>query len=159
MSKPGVPQSDMERIFTAMHQDKYTSSQLGTRPAMQRLTSVQMVRFLLVLSHWFALTGALAVPWIGEIQRVDGIAYQCKCYSDNTCWPGSGDWEELNKTVDGTLQLAIPPGAVCHQALGNSSVNTYDPVKCADTQANWLNEQWLQVLLCGRKAFSNSNNK
>ena len=65
-----------------------------------------------------------------------------KCYSDNSCWPTNKDWEKLNKTVSGALQLAIPPGAVCYKNFENGT-SVYDAAKCADTQANWGNEQWL----------------
>jgi hypothetical protein len=102
-----------------------------------------MGRLSLALSLLLASNSVLAAKWIGEVKKVNGAEYQCKCYSDNSCWPTTKDWEKLNKTVDGTLQLAIPPGAVCHTTFGNASVSTYDAGKCADTQANWLNEQWL----------------
>ena len=65
-----------------------------------------------------------------------------KCYSDNACWPTNADWEKLNQTVSGALQLAIPPGAVCYKNFENGT-SVYDAAKCADTQANWGNEQWL----------------
>ncbi|KAH7096013.1 hypothetical protein FB567DRAFT_432188 [Paraphoma chrysanthemicola] len=108
-----------------------------------------MGRFSLIAPVLLAANGALvasqdlaAAKWIGETKKVDGVNYQCKCYSDNSCWPTNKDWENLNKTVGGTLQVAVPPGAVCHKEFGNSS-SVYDAAKCADTQANWLNEQWL----------------
>jgi hypothetical protein len=65
-----------------------------------------------------------------------------KCYSDNSCWPTNKDWEKLNQTVSGALQLAVPPGAVCYKNFENGT-SVYDAAKCADTQANWGNEQWL----------------
>ena len=65
-----------------------------------------------------------------------------KCYSDNACWPTNADWAKLNQTVSGALQLAIPPGAVCYKNFENGT-SVYDAAKCADTQANWGNEQWL----------------
>ncbi|KAF1944572.1 FAD-binding domain-containing protein [Clathrospora elynae] len=101
-----------------------------------------MGRFSLFAPLLLAANNVLGAKWIGEVKKVDGIEYQCKCYSDNSCWPTSKDWDKLNKTVDGTLQLAIPPGAVCHKSFDNSA-NIYDAAKCADVQANWGNEQWL----------------
>ncbi|KAF1835486.1 hypothetical protein BDW02DRAFT_578714 [Decorospora gaudefroyi] len=101
-----------------------------------------MGRFSLLAPLLLASNGVLGAKWIGEVKKVDGVTYKCKCYSDNACWPTHNDWDRLNKTVDGTLQLAIPPGAVCHNNLGNDT-SVYDAVKCAETQANWLNEQWL----------------
>lgn len=102
-----------------------------------------MGRFILFASLLLATNGVLGAGWIGEVKKENGSEYRCKCYSDNACWPTNNDWDKLNTTVDGQLQLAIPPGAVCHKQLGNSTVNVYDAAKCADTQANWLNEQWL----------------
>jgi hypothetical protein len=101
-----------------------------------------MGRFSLLAPLLLASNSVLGAKWIGEVKKVDGVSYQCKCYSDNACWPTNKDWDKLNKTVSGTLQLAIPPGAVCHKNFDNST-SVYDAVKCADTQANWANEQWL----------------
>jgi hypothetical protein len=103
---------------------------------------VEMDRLSLLALLLLASNGVLGAKWIGEVKKLDGVDYQCKCYSDNACWPTNKDWEKLNKTVSGTLQLAIPPGAVCHKNFDNST-SVYDAVKCADTQANWGNEQWL----------------
>lgn len=89
-----------------------------------------------------AANGVFGAEWVGETKNVDGIDYQCKCYSDHACWPTNKDWEKLNKTVDFKLQRAIPPGAVCHKTYGNSS-SVYDAAKCAEVNANWLSEQWL----------------
>jgi hypothetical protein len=104
-----------------------------------------MGRLLVFISLLLAADRVLCARWIGEVKKVNGVDYQCKCYSDNSCWPTSVDWEKLNKTVSGVLQLAIPPGAVCHEKFDNSTASVYDAAKCADVQANWLNEQWLQV--------------
>ncbi|KAF2856089.1 FAD/FMN-containing isoamyl alcohol oxidase-like protein MreA [Plenodomus tracheiphilus IPT5] len=102
-----------------------------------------MGRFSRFASLLLAADGVLGAKWIGEVKKVDGVVYQCKCYGDNACWPTNKDWDKLNKTVSGALQVAVPPGAVCHKSFGNSSTNFYDAAKCADTQANWVNEQWL----------------
>ena len=102
-----------------------------------------MGRFSLFVSLLLATNGVLGAKWIGEVKKVGGTEYQCKCYSDNACWPTNKDWEKLNTTVNGQLQLALPPGAVCHTKLGNDSVSPYNAAKCADTKANWQNEQWL----------------
>ncbi|KAF2032006.1 FAD-binding domain-containing protein [Setomelanomma holmii] len=100
-----------------------------------------MNRFSLLAPALLAANGVLGAKWIGEVKKVDGLNYQCKCCTDNSRWPTNKDWEKLNKTVDSTLQVAVPPGAVCHKTFGNSS-SVYDAAKCADTQANWGNEQW-----------------
>ncbi|KAL6704005.1 hypothetical protein ACN47E_008856 [Coniothyrium glycines] len=101
-----------------------------------------MGRFSLLAPLLLAANGVLGAKWVGEVKKVDGAEYQCKCYSDNACWPTNKDWEKLNKAVSGNLQLAIPPGAVCHKTFDNKT-SVYDAAKCADTQANWGNEQWL----------------
>jgi hypothetical protein len=108
-----------------------------------------MGRFSLLAPLLLAANGVLGAKWIGEVKKVDGTEYQCKCYSDNACWPTNKDWERLNKTVDGTLQLATPPGAVCYNKFDNLT-SVYDEAKCAETQANWGNEQWLYVYLFTR---------
>ncbi|KAF2120473.1 FAD/FMN-containing isoamyl alcohol oxidase-like protein MreA [Lophiotrema nucula] len=87
-----------------------------------------------------------ALAWIGEVKEENGVKYQCKCYSDNACWPTVTDWTSLNTTVAGALKRATPPGAVCHRSLstaGVSNASTYNAAACADAQANWLNEKWL----------------
>jgi hypothetical protein len=104
--------------------------------------TLTMGRFSLFVPVLLAANGAVRAKWIGEVKKVDGVDYQCKCYSDNACWPTNQDWETLNQTVNGALQIAVPPGAVCHKTFGNST-SVYDAAKCADTQANWANEQWL----------------
>ncbi|KAF2657495.1 FAD-binding domain-containing protein, partial [Lophiostoma macrostomum CBS 122681] len=85
----------------------------------------------------------LGAGWIGEVKQENGVTYQCKCYSDNACWPTGADWTALNTTVQGALKVALPPGAVCHNSIGNTSTSTYNAAACANVQANWLNEQWL----------------
>ncbi|KAF2019041.1 FAD/FMN-containing isoamyl alcohol oxidase-like protein MreA [Aaosphaeria arxii CBS 175.79] len=106
-----------------------------------------MGRVSFLVSLLSATTCALGAEWIGEVKG----DYQCKCYSDNACWPKTADWSALNATVDGKLQVAIPPGAVCHKALENSApgnqtnaaIATYNQAACSQVQANWVNEQYL----------------
>lgn len=105
----------------------------------------KMGRLSLFVALLAAANGALGGDWKGELKNMGGVKYQCKCYSDNKCFPKATDWAALNKTVGGTLQRALPPGAPCHKAIG--SINTYDAKACADVQANWLNEQYLYVEL------------
>lgn len=103
-----------------------------------------MGRFSQLASLLLAANSVAGYKWIGEVKKVDGVEYQCKCYSDNACWPTNADWAALNRTVSGALQPAIPPAAVCHNKLGNTTLNVYDPVKCAELQAIWTtNEQYL----------------
>lgn len=95
-----------------------------------------------LLSAATCVKGA-AVSWNGEIREENGVEYQCKCYSDNACWPLAAEWTLLNTTVDGNLKTALPPGAVCHNSVGSISSATYNQAACAEVQANWVNEQWL----------------
>lgn len=104
---------------------------------------------------YFALLAALllsgsatATKWIGETKTVDGVNYQCKCYSDNACWPTNQEWNAFNRTLNGALQLAIPAAVSCHNKFENYTFNTYDAAKCADVTekiGNGItgNEQWM----------------
>ncbi|KAH7130580.1 FAD/FMN-containing isoamyl alcohol oxidase-like protein MreA [Dendryphion nanum] len=88
----------------------------------------------------------LGAPWAGEKRTEKGVDYQCKCYSDNACWPKAAEWNALNKTVSGTLKAALPPGAVCYKSVAGTNASTtpvYNQAACAEVQANWQNEQWL----------------
>ncbi|KAF2690953.1 FAD/FMN-containing isoamyl alcohol oxidase-like protein MreA [Lentithecium fluviatile CBS 122367] len=96
---------------------------------------------LSLLVSLLSLTDTVFGKWLGETKTVGGKKYQCKCYSDNECFPTPADWAALNKTVGGTLKVTLPPGAPCHDSVGN--VSTYNAAACADVQANWVNEQWL----------------
>lgn len=106
-----------------------------------------MGRATLVLSLLAIANGVLGFPKdietrkrsLGETRTENGVTYQCKCYQDNTCWPNAGQWRSLNATLGGQLQVALPPGAVCYK----NGPGEYDAAECAETQANWANEQWL----------------
>jgi hypothetical protein len=81
----------------------------------------------------------VAAKWKGEVIKSGKATYQCKCYSDNNCWPAQGQWRALNNSVDGTLQIARPPASVCYNKVGELS--TYDAAKCAEITAKWTDEQ------------------
>lgn len=113
-----------------------------------------LVSYLLtmgLLALWAALllsSNAIAAKWIGETRTEDGINYQCKCYSDNACWPSNKEWDAFNRTLDGALQLAIPAAVSCHYKFENYTFNTYDAAKCADVTEKigngiYGNEQWM----------------
>ncbi|KAF2276086.1 FAD-binding domain-containing protein [Westerdykella ornata] len=88
---------------------------------------------------------AAAARWIGETRKENGVTYQCKCYSDNACWPIANAWSKLNTTVGGALRLALPPGAPCYRSVSGvpAAGSTYDAAECANVQANFNSEQWL----------------
>ncbi|KAF2200040.1 FAD-binding domain-containing protein, partial [Delitschia confertaspora ATCC 74209] len=89
-----------------------------------------------------ASAAATARPrWKGEVIRSGGTTYECKCYSDNACWPSPNQWKALNATVGGTLQVALPPAAVCYNKVGNLS--TYNAAQCAEVTAKWADEQFI----------------
>lgn len=95
------------------------------------------------------LAGTTSARWLGETRTEDGVKYQCKCYSDNACWPTANEWDSFNKTLSGALQLAIPAAASCHYKFENYTFNTYDAAKCAEVTEligdgdNGGDEQWL----------------
>jgi len=102
----------------------------------------RMARLSFFVSLLAVANGVLGAEWKGEQKTVGGVKYQCKCYSDNECFPSPTDWAALNKTVGGALKRALPPGAPCFNSIGNAS-NTYNAAECADVQKNWVNEQYL----------------
>ena len=90
------------------------------------------------------------LDWI-DASRYDqttynGQKYGCKCYPGRSCWPSTTKWTSLNKTVDGTLRVNVPAGAVCHNTFDGplGTIKTYNEAACADAQENFLsyNEQW-----------------
>lgn len=118
------------------------SSQTASGSAHYQLR-VKMIRTIFFATLVAAVEYAVAVPWKGEVRKVGDAVYHCKCYPDNPCWRTSAEWDALNKTVEGTLQIAVPPGAACHRSFQNSTVGIYSEAACAEVQANWPNEQWL----------------
>jgi hypothetical protein len=56
----------------------------------------------------------------------NGVDYECKCYHGDDCWPDEGSWSTLNQTVDGNLQVHVPPGAVCHNVRAIDRENPPD---------------------------------
>jgi len=82
----------------------------------------------------------------GETQAATfkGANYACKCYVGESCWPTANKWNSFNNTVDGTLRVHVPPGAVCHNTFNGpfGTLNTYDAAKCAEATAKWGDEPW-----------------
>ncbi|KAF9524796.1 FAD binding domain-containing protein, partial [Crepidotus variabilis] len=70
----------------------------------------------------------------------NGSAYSCKCYQGDKCWPSDHDWNALNATVEGNLQLVIPDAAVCHNSFEGKA--TYNEAACKDVQQNITMQQW-----------------
>ncbi|KAL7760906.1 hypothetical protein ACKLNR_007441 [Fusarium oxysporum f. sp. zingiberi] len=46
---------------------------------------------------------------------------QCRCTTQDSCWPSRGTWNSLNSTVEGHLIRYTPPGAVCYKSHPNYS--------------------------------------
>jgi hypothetical protein len=114
--------------------------------ALLAARSVAMGRASVLVSLLAAascVSGASLKRWQGETRTENGVKYQCKCYSDNACWPTSREWGQLNSTVDGTLRTALPPGAVCYKTVQGVAVATYNAAECSEVRANWQNEQYL----------------
>ncbi|KAM0217708.1 hypothetical protein ACHAQI_001758 [Fusarium lateritium] len=57
---------------------------------------------------------------------------QCRCTTDDSCWPSTKTWTALNSTVDGHLIRYTPPGAVCYK-----SHPSYDPKACDSVIKQW----------------------
>jgi hypothetical protein len=106
-----------------------------------------MGRASLLVSLLAVTNCAFAAPpskkWLGETRKENGVSYQCKCYSDNECWPSKAKWNALNTTVDGALKTALPPAASCHRSVAGVPGSTYDAATCAKVTENWTNEQFL----------------
>lgn len=49
-----------------------------------------------------------------------------------SCWPSGADWEALNRTIDGNLIKAVPPGSVCYVSEPN-----YNQETCEEVIQNW----------------------
>ncbi|AEO63034.1 uncharacterized protein THITE_2039882 [Thermothielavioides terrestris NRRL 8126] len=105
-----------------------------------------VLRFLcgaLLLTQEPALAAGIdRQKWV--LRRESGTNYACKCYPGDTCWPDSGQWQKLNATVGGNLQVDIPPGAPCYNTFKGplGDVQTYNADECATVTANWTSEQF-----------------
>ncbi|PVH96426.1 FAD/FMN-containing isoamyl alcohol oxidase-like protein MreA [Periconia macrospinosa] len=102
---------------------------------MRRIIHVSLIAPLLVPAS------VVTAEWIGEIKKEGNTTYYCKCYSDHSCYPTKAEWKAFNETIEGRLQPAIPPGAVCHNHLGN--ISTFDAAACTEYKAHFNDEQYL----------------
>ncbi|KAI0005787.1 FAD-binding domain-containing protein [Xylariaceae sp. FL0662B] len=99
--------------------------------------------WLLGVSILTLLSEAASPPPL--VQRIwNGTEYGCKCYLGDDCWPTESSWTELNSTVEGNLQIVVPPGASCHNTFEGplGTLSTYDAGACADATVNFGNEAW-----------------
>ncbi|KAK4238283.1 hypothetical protein C8A03DRAFT_43975 [Achaetomium macrosporum] len=89
-----------------------------------------------------SVAGFRSSRWV--LSRDGGSKYACKCYPGDYCWPNNGQWQKLNKTVGGNLQVFLPPGAPCYNTFKGplGDAQTYNADKCATVTANWNNEQF-----------------
>lgn len=87
-------------------------------------------------------TGSESSRWV--MRREGSSNYECKCYPGDDCWPDEGQWKTLNSTVDGNLQVNIPPGAPCYNTFQGplGDVETYNEAECEKVTSNWPNEQF-----------------
>ncbi|KAI1505828.1 hypothetical protein F5X99DRAFT_415863 [Biscogniauxia marginata] len=90
------------------------------------------------------LAVAVASPSAPVPRTWNGIAYDCKCYIDDECWPRNDAWVELNSTVDGNLLVNVPLGASCHNTFDGpmGEITTYDAAECADVTTLFSSEAW-----------------
>lgn len=95
-----------------------------------------------LVSSALLLTQQAAADW--TYRKWNGANYACKCHPGDPCWPSTLQWNSLNATVGGNLQVSIPPAASCYNTfqglLGN--ISTYNAAQCGDVQANYTSEQW-----------------
>ncbi|KAK3939574.1 hypothetical protein QBC46DRAFT_262899 [Diplogelasinospora grovesii] len=54
----------------------------------------------------------------------------CKCFPGASCWPSTGDWNQLNRTVGGRLIATVPLAEACHDP-------NYDAEECQYLQGQW----------------------
>jgi hypothetical protein len=114
------------------------------------LSALSLSSLLLLAGNTLAVQSSHGKGNSPLVQRSwNGAQYACKVYPDDATWPSVAQWKQLNASVDGNLQIDIPPGAVCHNVfqgpLGN--ISTYDAAKCASVTANFGNEQWTYVIV------------
>ncbi|KAI5857483.1 FAD-binding domain-containing protein [Durotheca rogersii] len=79
------------------------------------------------------------------VERIwNGTQYGCKCYLGDDCWPNDSSWTELNSTIDGNLQVNIPPGASCYNTFQGplGSVPTYNAASCLNATTRFYDESW-----------------
>ncbi|KAK4152009.1 hypothetical protein C8A00DRAFT_35326 [Chaetomidium leptoderma] len=89
-----------------------------------------------------SVAGFKAPTWV---KRSDGSSnYACKCYPGDYCWPNHGQFQKLNNTVGGNLQVNIPPGAPCYNTFKGplGDVQTYNEAECQKVTSNWYDEQF-----------------
>lgn len=110
-------------------------------PTQYCTSSNKMKHIISLIAPFLVASCVVTAEWIGEIKQEGNTTYHCKCYSDHSCYPTTAEWNVFNETVDGRLQRAFPPGAVCHNNLGN--VSTFNAAACAEYKAHFNDEQYL----------------
>ncbi|KAI5809130.1 FAD binding domain-containing protein [Peziza echinospora] len=69
------------------------------------------------------------------------LAYECKCYPGDSCWPNEAAWTALGTAAGGNLKKVIPPGAACYNSFdGGASV--YNAQSCQAAITGWQNADW-----------------
>ncbi|KAI7553012.1 hypothetical protein KC331_g1517, partial [Hortaea werneckii] len=58
---------------------------------------------------------------------------RCKVYPGDPAWPSLGEWELLNRTLDGALIKGVPAADVCYF----NGTARHDESACAKLAANW----------------------
>ncbi|KAI6753925.1 hypothetical protein HG530_013101 [Fusarium avenaceum] len=53
---------------------------------------------------------------------------QCRCTTDDSCWPSIKTWSALNSTINGHLIRYAPPGAVCYKSHPSYNAEACDSV-------------------------------
>ncbi|KAF9163198.1 hypothetical protein DFQ26_002855 [Actinomortierella ambigua] len=71
----------------------------------------------------------------GEPTTFRASKTQCRCRSNQPCWPSAADWASLNTTVGGRLISTQPIGRPCHHL-------DYDKKACEAVHQGYHNATW-----------------
>ncbi|KAL1801246.1 hypothetical protein ACET3X_001588 [Alternaria dauci] len=74
---------------------------------------------------------------ISVLVYTDAADGKCKCTPNDSCWPSTIEWSDLNKTLHGALIRGTPPGAVCYPSWPE-----YSQQACALVASQWYNSSY-----------------
>ncbi|KAJ3488678.1 hypothetical protein NLJ89_g11589 [Agrocybe chaxingu] len=111
----------------------------SSTPALESCQPVtfKMLQFIALLPTLLVL-GASTTSATLVIRQSQ--TYACKCYAGESCYPNTSAWQALNTTVQGNLQVALPPAAPCFNSV--AGIQTYDANRCQQVRSSFSNQQW-----------------
>ncbi|KAH8725916.1 hypothetical protein GQ44DRAFT_826355 [Phaeosphaeriaceae sp. PMI808] len=77
----------------------------------------------------------ILLPFLLAFVRALPTAKPCRCRPSDPCWPSHAEWQQLNRTANGNLQLLKPVGAVCHGSQ-------YDTDACEIVRSQQHSSSW-----------------